>query len=355
MSNDKTTECSSQIRMEINISSNNSNNSFSSTPNNTSMDFIKNFKHEIEQTDHELDVKNSYEDQNHVKLIRVILDLQEMLENYVTNLKPNMDINIEEIKLLAKEYDCSCEITTRNKPFIKTILQRKVLDAVYEFIKELSEYQGNDYTLELDIESKMEELLKLIDQFSKTRVGNEDGKVTAIKIRQQVYGILGNRGFEDIIRSDGIYVHNLIGYASKNLNKMMNKYHKIKDVSKKNQVEAMAPKLIQDICKLFWFRLRVQEPIAEVHFFENNAKIDPDTMKGIREDDEIDQLCIGICYFPLICQDFESPNRKIYTKAKVFPLHINDEDKVVESSSISAGIGKLNNIYGFENFVILVP
>jgi len=54
----------------------------------------------------------------------------------------------------------------------------------------------------------------------------------------------------------------------------------------------MAPKLIQDFYKLFLFRLNVQEPRPEVRFFENE-KIDPDTMKELWNNDEIDQLCVA--------------------------------------------------------------
>ena len=90
----------------------------------------------------------------------------------------------------------------------------------------------------------------------------------------------------------------------------------------------MAPKLIQDFYKLFLFRLNVQEPRPEVRFFENE-KIDPDTMKGLWNDDEIDQLCVGICYFPAVGRDLSSSDRKIYTSAKVFPRIIKDSDETM--------------------------
>ena len=100
----------------------------------------------------------------------------------------------------------------------------------------------------------------------------------------------------------------------------MNRYRKINDVDKKEKIEAMAPKLIQDIYKLFWFRVNVQEPTVETQFFKND-KIDPEMMKGMwNEEDaeDIDQLCVDICYFPLFGQNLNSSNRKICTPAKVF-------------------------------------
>jgi hypothetical protein len=123
------------------------------------------------------------------------------------------------------------------------------MELVHEASNELSELQGENVALESDIESKTQELLGLIEEFSKTRAGTDEVvNTSAIKIRQQVYGILGNRGFNEMIGPDGnIYAHLLISYASKNLNRVMNRYRKINDVNRKEKVEAMAPKLIRDI------------------------------------------------------------------------------------------------------------
>ncbi len=278
------------------------------------------------------------DDQNHsVKLKKDIESLQKSLENYVTHLKPNMDIDIVKVQALAQEYGCLNEIT--DKLFIKAILQRKILDQVQNFTFRLSsEYQGSNAALELDIDIKTRELLELIERFSKTRVGTDKViDAASTKIRQQVYGILGNRGFNDIICPDedgtSTSTHDLIDFASKELNRMMNQYRKINDVNRKRQVEAMAPKLIQDIYKLFCFRLNVQEPIAEPHFFKKDTKINPNIMKGSWNEDEINQLCVDICYFPLIGRDFASSDRKVYTQAKVFPratVSSNETDEEVK-------------------------
>ncbi|CAG8520026.1 17861_t:CDS:1 [Funneliformis caledonium] len=265
------------------------------------------------------------DDQNHsVKFKQDILNLQKSLENYVTHLKPNMDIDIEKVNNLAKEYGCFNEITEADKLFIKAILQRKILDQVQDYSFRLSEYQGSNVALELNIDIKTRELLELIDNLSKTRVGTDKViDAAAIKIRQEVYGILGNRGFNDIIDLDDdgtskTFTHDLINYASHELNKMMNQYRKINDNDRKNKIEAMAPKLIQDIYQLFCFRLHVQEPIAEPLLFAKNTKIDPNKMNGNWDDDDINQLRVGICYFPLIGRDLTSSNIKVYTTAKVF-------------------------------------
>ncbi|PKY52800.1 hypothetical protein RhiirA4_408595 [Rhizophagus irregularis] len=104
---------------------------------------------------------------------------------------------------------------------------------------------------------------------------------------------------------------------------MMNQYREINDINRKKQVDAMAPKLIQDIFKLFWFRTNVQEPEIKIEYFKSNCIIDPNMMKGTwNDDDEINKLRVDICYFPLVGRDFDSSDVRIYTPAKVFPREI---------------------------------
>ncbi|PKK67351.1 hypothetical protein RhiirC2_573046 [Rhizophagus irregularis] len=281
-------------------------------------------------------------DQNHsIKLKNDILKLQNTLDNYVTHLKPNMDLNIKEIQKLAQEYGCLNEITAENpnKIFVKAILQRKVLDYVRGFSHELhnliesQKITRGPLTLESDIVSKASELLKLINFFSVTRAGTDEvTDASMIKIRQQVYGILGNRGFNNIIDDDGnMRMHDFIALVSNELNKMMNHYRKINDPNRKEQVDAMAPKLIQDIYKLFWFRVNVQEPKTECEYFEN-VMINPGTMKGSWNEDEIDKLRVDICYFPLVGRNLNSSDAKIFTLAKVFPRYISDSNEPNEEN-----------------------
>ncbi|RHZ72274.1 hypothetical protein Glove_243g79 [Diversispora epigaea] len=312
------------------------------------------------------------DDLNHsVKLKEDIKRLQTLLENYVTHLKPKTDINIniEQIQILVQNYDCEIDNTENpNKLLIKAILQRKVLDFVLEkyssllynhkndykdkvrfththqtsysnknkysrknytdendlqFIhhqtsyKDKDENENDDRFLELKIDSKANELLDLINEFSTTREGTDEViKVSATKTRQQIYGILGNRGFNKIIHDNEIHEHNFIYKVSNELNNMMNSYRKIENVERKNNIEAKAPKLVQNIFKIFLFRLNVQEPKLEYYFYKVEDEIDSDFMAE-SWDDEIDKLCVDICYFPLIGQNLASKNKKVYTLAKV--------------------------------------
>ncbi|CAG8550593.1 13092_t:CDS:1 [Acaulospora morrowiae] len=263
------------------------------------------------------------DDQNHsVQLKRDIENLQSALENYVTHLKPNMNIDVEKVRAAAKGYNCKNEVTEKNldKSFIKAILQRITLDMVLSYRSQLFKHQGKYYALESDIELRTRDLLEPINTLLKSRCGNDKvTDATMIKIRQQVYGILGNRGFNDIIRNDQTYIHNLIQHISEKLNEMMNGYRKINDVNMRNRVESMAPKLVRDICKLFWFRVNVQEPPLEYFFFPENVIIDQNMMEGKWNDDETNQLHVDICYFPMFGSSLQFPDRKIHTPARVFP------------------------------------
>ncbi|GBB90868.1 hypothetical protein RclHR1_00180006 [Rhizophagus clarus] len=302
------------------------------------LDERENILRELEDNNFELEgasgIGNS--DQNHsVNLKQDILKLQNTLENYVTHLKPNMDLNIKEIQKLAQEYGCLIEITEKkpNKIFIKAILQRKVLDLVRKSSHNLIKFKGdpNNYpfALESDIESKTDELLRLIKLFIATRAGTDEvTDASIIKIRQQVYEILGNRGFNNIIDDDGnTRMHDFIAHVGNELNEIMNRYRKINDLNRKEQVDAMAPKLVEEIYKLFWFRINVQEPKTECKYFQSNSIIDPDTMKGTWNDDEIDKLRVDVCYFPVFGRDFDSSDVRIYTHAKVFPRNISVSKK----------------------------
>ncbi|CAI2198548.1 7585_t:CDS:1, partial [Funneliformis geosporum] len=54
-------------------------------------------------------------------------------------------------------------------------------------------------------------------------------------------------------------------------------------------------------------------------------------MNGNWDDDDgnINQLRVGICYFPLIGRDLASPNRKVFIVAKVFSRVTNETDEEV--------------------------
>ncbi|CAB5391017.1 unnamed protein product [Rhizophagus irregularis] len=231
------------------------------------------------------------DDKNHsVQLKNDILSLQDAIEDYVTNLKGNVEVNIENVEKLAQKYGCLTNIITektkrQNKSFIKAVLQRYVLEVIITNANDYFDYLENTDTLHLESEilMKTNDLCLKLDKFSETRTGTD--KITStssIKIRQEAYAAL----------------------------------------TKKQSVENMATNIIREFIRLFWFRLNVQEPIITIAWFGPSTKIDRGTMKGRWEEeyDDVDNLIVDLCYFPIIGLNLEDPSeRKLYTRAKVFP------------------------------------
>ncbi|CAI2173659.1 5242_t:CDS:2 [Funneliformis geosporum] len=232
----------------------------------------------------------SDDDQNHsVRLNQDILSLHDTLENYVTNLKPNIDVNIKEAKKILHKYKCQTEISEKkpNKPVIKAALQRHVLEVIFEQADFYFTRSNKEHYLESEIVSKTVELTDLMENFYNNRLGDDRvTRHTPIKLRQQVYSALGTRGFNDIVYSNGISKnskHNFIHIISKKINKMMNKFRVIKDVEKRRYVNSLAEDLIRDVVRIFYFRLKIQEPMAQYRWYENNEKINKSTMKSVSE------------------------------------------------------------------------
>ncbi|CAB5306860.1 unnamed protein product [Rhizophagus irregularis] len=143
-----------------------------------------------------------------VQLVVDISRLQDDLEIYVTNLRPNININYKNFY---------------NVTFLK---QFSVM-----FLREL---------------------ILLTQEFGKTREGNDSITPTVpVKIRQQIYSSLGNRGFSNIM-------------------------------------------IEQET-------IQTQEPIGQIHWFQNKDKIDPSLMVGMWDDDDkFDDFEVDICKFPLL-------------------------------------------------------
>ncbi|GBB94069.1 hypothetical protein RclHR1_22870003 [Rhizophagus clarus] len=289
---------------------------------------------------------------NNVKLGQDILSLQDTLENYVTNLKPKIDVDINKIRELLLKYGCQSKISDEepNRPLIKAVLQRYALEEILaqaDFYFESFKDSNKDHHLESKIISQVAVLNDLMKKFYNDRLGDDEiTRITPIRLRQQVYTALGTRGFNDIRKIDGnISKHNFIDIVPNTINNMMDKCRKINDIKKKKYVNALAEDLVRNVVRIFYFRLRIQEPTAQYHWFHNNERINKSYMKGSWDEDEIEDMVVEVCCFPMIYKP-EDDGDKICTPAKVFPIHIMKEQSLGEKlMDLGMSIGRKFNIY----------
>ncbi|GET54543.1 kinase-like domain-containing protein [Rhizophagus irregularis DAOM 181602=DAOM 197198] len=214
-----------------------------------------------------------------VQLVVDISRLQDDLEIYVTNLRPNININYK-----------------------NAVLQRHVLETIFGYVPVYNNIKNF--------------------KFGKTREGNDSITPTVpVKIRQQIYSSLGNRGFSNIMIEQETYEHSFIGKFKTKLNDEMEQYREILDTTKKKEVEEKAANIILNVIRIFFFRIQTQEPIGQIHWFQNKDKIDPSLMVGMWDDDDkFDDFEVDICKFPLVrTESNDKLNRRIYTYAIIHP------------------------------------
>ena len=91
------------------------------------------------------------------------------------------------------------------------------------------------------------------------------------------------------------------------------------DESKKKDIEELAPSIILEIIRIFYFRLRTHVPVVEYHFFKSGDRFDSATMECALDDDgEDEKQVVEICSFPLIGVNIlDKKKRQIFNKAKV--------------------------------------
>ncbi|RIA82060.1 hypothetical protein C1645_744060 [Glomus cerebriforme] len=278
----------------------------------------------------------SDDDQNHgVKLTNDISELHDNIKKYITNLKQDVVVNMDEVKKLLLHYKCPTKIKSQKKDrlLIQAVLHRHVIETIFEYASQYFEEPGKH---EADIVRNESLLSELLAHTSKCRAGNDEiTRVGPTKLRQQIYSILSNRGFANVISSDGENEHPFINSRKEQLNKVMNQLRTIKDNQKKTASDNLAADIIREVVKIFWFRLKVQEPVAEFFWIPQNIKVDPTIMEVNQtqngDDDDDDDLHVNLyvdlCYFPQIGRDLDTNNQKTYTLAKVITRTFQYDDQ----------------------------
>src|SRR3954454_19499190 len=105
------------------------------------------------------------DENNPVKLKKDILNLQDSLEDYITTCKGDVEINLDEIQKLLKRYGSQTVITKDQKPLIKAVLQRHVIEQIFEYSEEyfnssnLFNYNTYGNGIETQMYNKAKELI----------------------------------------------------------------------------------------------------------------------------------------------------------------------------------------------------
>ncbi|CAG8448561.1 8745_t:CDS:2 [Gigaspora rosea] len=158
------------------------------------------------------------------------------------------------------------------------------------------------------IEINETEAKKLLQQYG---CDDDVTKALPVKLRQQIYAVLGNRGFSKVLSEDTIAEHPLINDIQQQLIQMMNRFRTINDPGKAIKLNDMIANIIRDVIRIFFFRLKVQEPEADPpHWFEHNDQVNPDLMEGTFDQDADCQDVVKICSFPLIGIDLGDEKKR---------------------------------------------
>jgi hypothetical protein len=242
---------------------------------------------------------------------------------------------MEEVKKLLILYKCSTKITSQkdDRLLIQAVLHRHVIETIFSYASHYFEQTGKH---EADIVKNETLLSEILAHTSKYRAGDDEiTRIGPTKLRQQIYSILSNRGFANVIDNKGEHEHPFISSRKEELNKIMNQLRTIKDNGKKINSENLAATIIREVVKLFWFRLKVQEPVAEYFWIPNNTKVDQTIMKANQPENEDDDAevdtYVDLCYFPQIGKDLDTKDPKTYTLANVITRNFQYDYQVLEN------------------------
>ncbi|KAF0428018.1 hypothetical protein F8M41_005933 [Gigaspora margarita] len=263
------------------------------------------------------------------QLSKDILVLHNNLDKFC-GLKKVAVINESEVNELLNKYNCSITGNiNKNKNRISGLLERYIIETIIKKSKEYFKFQEydkdieqGDPNLELKVINTTEQLLRFTKSISEYRSGTDVvSKAITTKLRQQIYGVLGNRGFSNI----GDKEHPLIVKLRSEITDLMNRYRTIANKEKLLEINAMINTIIRQVINIFLFRLKVQEPVADWKFFESKTNINTIMMEASWDSDSLEEMCVGVCAFPVIGSNLceaneEDINMKVIFPARVIPI-----------------------------------
>ncbi|CAG8510016.1 2981_t:CDS:2 [Diversispora eburnea] len=274
---------------------------------------------------------------NSTHLTRDIEELQSEINIYA-RVKKGVSLNMEMVDNGLHEFDCSFESfktsdeeEDNKKMLVKAFLQRVVLITIMD---QMDKYLGQmdsiqkiqmdekyEYLHELEVISRSKNLMTTVENFANNRDGKDEVSLVApTKIRQQIYALLGDRGFSDITIKGEKISHPVIQNIASELSKVMNKYRSFSSEAKEKENDEMAPNIIREVIKIFYFRFKVQEPEAEYIWIKKGTKIDSTIMSGTW-DDQVELWSVGLCFIPLIGINLNNEkHRKVLFPARVLAI-----------------------------------
>ncbi|PKY57169.1 hypothetical protein RhiirA4_411557, partial [Rhizophagus irregularis] len=159
----------------------------------------------------------------------------------------------------------------------------------------------------------------MTDLFTKIRVGTDrvSGAIPT-KLRQQVYAILGNRGFSQTFEDENnSKEHPFIVKLRDDILNLMNSYREVKNQDRLKQSTEEINKIIREVINIFFFRINVQQPIATWYWLPKGTEINTLRMEASWDENETDKLRFDICAFPLIGSNINQHNEKVIAPAQV--------------------------------------
>ncbi|PKY62400.1 hypothetical protein RhiirA4_488809, partial [Rhizophagus irregularis] len=177
-------------------------------------------------------------------------DIRMLHEKLVSfcNVKREVKINILELRELMKKYDC-LPTNEISKNLISGVLERAVIETIIEKTEayfnltrnsnatdkplglEAENNEKQQPYLEAEIFNTTDKLLKMTELFTKIRVGTDRvSEAVPTKLRQQVYAILGNRGFSQTFEDENdSKEHLFIVKLRGDILNLMNRYREFKN------------------------------------------------------------------------------------------------------------------------------
>ncbi|CAG8652513.1 7690_t:CDS:2 [Ambispora gerdemannii] len=206
-----------------------------------------------------------------------------------------------------------------HKPSVSAALQQLVIKKIIRFYDEhmlqdrSRTYSTDNNTLEKRLVSCADNLTNMVKEFTNTREGNDNiTGITEIKVRQEIYTMLGYRGF-------GYKGCRFILDLKRRLLKTLDNYRSINDSdSTISKEQDRAEEIVLGVIRILNFRLLTQEPVATIRWFENGEPLNETLMEWVSTDEDETNMVVDICAFPAIGVYLDDPTkRQIYTKAKV--------------------------------------